>query len=416
MCIQSERDGQAVAVDVALPSSAPVGGLLPAIVDMVDGLAPTGGAVFGWRLDRASGGALVDSLSLNDNGVRDGELLILTGEFAPPLGRIRVDPCRRVGVEPTPSVDAARFLPEASCLLAVGTAAAALGASPSTTSLVVAAGGTCAAAAAAIAKGRSATLSLAAVLLASTTGYLVVPSGPSAANVFLAAVACLSASLVMLRLVGRPSSTLAAAAALSSVCAISSVASLPVAAAGAAMSTASLVLLALAPRITVLACRLGPDHWADDDVPADAGHRVLTGLVAGSATGAAIGATLVAAAGIAHHATESGAIVFSALIGAVLLLRARTYVDAARRVFLAAGGLVGGVVCFGVGVHARPEYLGWSSAALLTIGVGVAWRPRVGDAVSRLADRFEYVALAAMVPAACWVSGVYTLVQQAHLP
>lgn len=418
--IQADRGGDPVAVDLALPSCAPVGELLPAILHLVDDRTAPDAVVRGWRLDRPSGGTLVESLSLTHNDVHDGELLILAPEPAPPLGPAGLDPCREIAVTRLPTHVPERPLPGVICALAAALAAITLacsGAAHSPTNLIVAAIGACAAAAVALTAGHPTASGVAAVALAAAAGFLAVPSGPAVPNVLLAAAAAFATSLLVLRLSGRPDPALSCTATLSALIAVVSVLTIPVGTVGAMLSTTSLGLLALAPRLVVFAAGLGPEHWTDEmDVRAAAGHATLTGVVAGCAAGAAMGAALVASAGLRYGASPHGAVAFSALVALVLMLRSRTHAEVSRQIILAATGLVGGTASFVAAAFTYGDYVGWLAGLLIAIALFAGRRGRAGPAVSRLADRLEYAALAAVVPLALWVGGAYALVGGVRLP
>ncbi|MGH3641460.1 MAG: hypothetical protein ACRDUX_20790, partial [Mycobacterium sp.] len=78
-------------------------------------------------------------------------------------------------------------------------------------------------------------------------------------------------------------------------------------------------------------------------------------------------------------------------------------------------GFTSGVTCLGVALSAHREYVGVAGGILVAIALVVVRRPRAGAFWSRLVDKFEYAALAAVVPAAAWVGGVYHLVGGLHL-
>jgi type VII secretion integral membrane protein EccD len=420
--IHTDRDGDPVTVDVGLPSGARVGELVPAIVDMVDGRAAPEGEAVRWRLDRAAGGTLDDGLSLTDNGVEDGELLTLIRGHAPALGPLRTEPGHAAVIARQSDGDLVGSLRGVFCVSVCGLASVALaacaGSVHATTSMVVAALGACAVAVMAVATGCRTAPSLAFVCLAAATGYLAVPSGPAAPNVLLAAAAALAVSLSMMRLSGRVSAALTATSALSLLSVLATVAVKPVVAVGAALACASLVLLALAPRVSVLAAGLGADKWdpperGGGDVPGrvDMGHAILSGLVVGGAAGTASGAVVV----VAGDATGGrAALAFTGVLTSVLLLRARTYVDPVRRTALCAAGFVSGAACLAVVFGSHREYLGVAAGVLVATALVTLGSPAIGASWSRLADRSEYVVLAAVVPVAGWVGGVYDVVAGFH--
>jgi len=407
VCVQADRDGDPVAVDVVLPSGTPVAELVPAIVGLVDAPAPPGGAARRWRLQRASGARLDDSLSLSANGVRDGELVILDFGAAPALGPVRHVACQHVAGAPPVGPRSDAWLPAAVGVVAVTLAALALaitaGSGGATVNAVVSAIAAATVAVLTVVTGYSTASSLGVVALACATGFLVVPSGPAAPNVFLAAAAAMSVALLMLRLSGRTSPTLVAVAAFSLLTAAVTVAAMPLTVTGAALSTSALALLGLAPRVSMVAAGLGPDRWHDDlAASAAAGHAILSGLVAGAAAAAAAGAVVVA---VADH---PGAAPFTGLVALVLVLRCRTHADADRRISLAAGGLVALVAGVCALLNARPGSAVPVAAALVVVGLLAIRRPSGGTSAARMLGYLEYAALVAVVPVACWVGGAYT--------
>jgi hypothetical protein len=62
----------------------------------------------------------------------------------------------------------------------------------------------------------------------------------------------------------------------------------------------------------------------------------------------------------------------------------------------------------------RADYVGAAGGLLVVMGLVVGRGPDPGDFASRVIDRFEYAALAAVIPAAGWVSGVYGLAGGIH--
>lgn len=419
VCIQTDRDGDPVAVDVALPSGAPIGELLPAIVDMVDGRGAPRAVACRWRLDRPSGIALEESLSLLDNDVHDGELLILSQGPVSPLGPLRVEACQ-VAVAVQPASGVGHVLPAALCVTAVVLASGALawtaGTGHAMTNLAIAAVSTCAAAAVAMLTRYGTAATVAVVALACATGFLAVPSAPAAPNAFLAAVVAACAALSMLRMSGRVSPTLTAAMAFSALTAVATGVAMPVVMTGAVLSIGALVLLALAPRIAVAVAALGPEHWNGQlQGRATVGHATLTGLVVGSAAGTASGAVIVTVAPVdGSPAASYGTIALAATTAIALLLRARTYADPARQISLVAAGVVSTVACLRVVFADYQSYVGSACAVLVVVGLVVLREPRISAALSRQLDRFECVVLAAVAPVACWACGVYESVGGFH--
>ncbi len=288
--------------------------------------------------------------------------------------------------------------------------------------LAIAAIGTCAAAAAAVVMGRSAGLRVATVSLAAATGFLVVPSGPAAANVFLAAVAAFSTSLLLLRWTRHRTATLTATATLSGLVAVGD------AHTGGRRRTRRDGRRHAGRRRTGAAGESRPaldsavsglvaDRHADDcDARAIHALTTLTGLVAGCTGGAALGVLLVAVGCIRHDAPGLAGACFAVVIAAVLFLRVRSHADAARHALLITGGLTSASAAFVIVVTAAPAQAGWASGVVIAGGLAALHRPRVGARALRAVQAIEYGALAAVVPLALWVGGVYAMVRGVHLP
>lgn len=386
-------------VDVALPSGVSVAELLPDLLGLVDDR--TGPAV--WRLDRVAGEPLDGSLSLADNGVRDGELLVLSPDRTPFLGVVVVEPCQEVAAA-RPSTPRVRdILSAAPCLLLTALAALGLastaGSPGALTALVVAAVGALVSVAATVATGSTAT-ALTAAALAGATGYLAVPSAPSAPNAFLAATATLSAAVLLWRWSGRDDPALMATVATAFPVLAATVTPMPGPAVGAVLSTTALVVLILAPRITLLAGGRGTPS-----------HHVLDGLVAGAVIAGAAGTVVVAMTG-----SGAPALAFTAVLAASLALLGRTHVDPPRRIVSCSGGLVAAVSSLWIVCDARPSMVSVAAAVLIVAGLATTRSWTIGAAAGRVLDRLTCAALVAAVPAACWVAGVGELVGRFHLP
>ena len=91
LTVQDGEDAGSLAVDLALPRNADVGLLMPPIVDLVH-RDDDPAAARRWRLARICGSPLDESMTLNENDVRDGDLLVLTTADAPTLRWASRDP------------------------------------------------------------------------------------------------------------------------------------------------------------------------------------------------------------------------------------------------------------------------------------------------------------------------------------
>jgi len=400
-------------VDLELPAHVDVGQLLPQIVDLVhcDTAAAPG---LDWLLSRPGELPMDESATLNDNDVRDGDLLILTTKEPLVAEWSYCDPCHAVAADTAP---VPRVLPAFICVLIGGFGAAVLAwpaAGMAVTSRIFV--GTClalASAAGAVAARRfrgdrliCTTLSLVAVVYSGALGFLAVRTGTPVSGLLLGSAAIFTAAILLLRVTdcGRVClTTLATMGALIAATATVAIAcELALDAGGAALVVLSLATLGFAPRLSMIFSGTTPDA-----VP-NAGrcHRILTGLVTGSSIAAAAGAAAVAAGeGSALRGT-----CFIAIVALVLLLRARTHVDATRRSSLIAASMLSVVAGFIAAAAAAPAYAHVISVLAAMVGAAaLGWlvSASVSPIVLRTVEVVEYVALAAVIPMACWVGGIY---------
>jgi type VII secretion integral membrane protein EccD len=417
-------------VDLALPGDAPVGVLLPSIVDLVSRGAVATDEGRRWYLSRVGHGRLDETSSLHDNEVRDGELLLLTMTPIPAPVLVPDDPCRAVIDAGDTDSAPTRVTATAACAAAALLGATALvwsGIVTHATRHVVTASVIAAATAIGAAAVRRAhhdsvcvTLSVVAVVFAAITGLLAVPGGPSTANALLAAAVACSTSVLLLRIThcGAICLTgLATFAALTTAAAACAVAwMLSVATMGAALATLSLAAVGVAPRLSIAAAGLtpamsSPDEGAEEDSRAITAHRTLTGLVFGSAGAAALGSVLVA--------LEPKGAVLAAVIGLVMALRSRTHIGALRRTALVVGGATAIAASCATVVVCQPEQANWVCLMSTAVGVGMlcgAFGATSNPVARRAVEVLEYVALVAVVPLACWVGDIYALVRGLSLP
>lgn len=423
LSIQTEHDGDVRTVDVAVCARTPVAALLPAVNDVVR-LWPSAQDAHRWCLDRLVGGPLDDSLSLVDNGVRDGEVLVLTAGQAPTLRTASWEPARVAAAAGEPPREGDGWLAEAVgtslVLLAAATLAWSAVAAHSAAHVIGSACATAAVCWTAVRRGHR-MLPLTGAAFAAVTGVLAVPSGPAVPNVLLGAAAAFAAAVVMTRLSGRPAAGLTATATASAlVAAVMTAASfvaLPVATIGASLATTALGLLALAPRVAIVLSGLntrrdGPPP-ADDARARDA-HAMLTGLIAGTALAVVVGAAQVVLGTTRAHQPSVG-IAFACVAGLVLALRARTYVDTSRRVTLTGGGLLTGSMALIVVMSGSPGLAPWVATALAALGLGALGHRSLTPLAKRAIDLLDYAALAAVVPLAGWVVGGYALARELQL-
>ncbi|WP_158019630.1 type VII secretion integral membrane protein EccD [Mycolicibacterium rhodesiae] len=407
------------AVDLVLPAGIHVNQLLPQIVDILHG--DTAQSVQGrdWRLSRLGGIAMDDSMTLSDNGVRDGEVLLLTTIEPPPAEWADCDPCHVLLAEATPTGAAVeRTLSTICCVLLGGCGAVALalpGAGVANAGRI--ATGACIALAAAVGAAvvrrrrgdplLCVPLSLTAVLYAGAVGYVAVPPGPVSSSLLLAASAVFAAAILLLRATGCGRTCLMAvgtlSALVSAVAAAGALWGLELTVGGAVLALLSLAVIGLAPRIAMVLSGTGPSTPGND---AALCHRTLTGLVMGASIASFLGTATVAAGSALSDIT------FAAVLALVLLLRARTHVDSQRRVSLASAGVltaVTGLIAVALAAPAQAHVVSVLAATAGAAVVSCSMRPTVTPMVVRTVEVVEYLALAAVVPLACWVGGIYGL-------
>jgi len=413
-------------VELALPRDTSVGLLLPSVVELVkpDALAADEG--LRWHLSRIGHGPLDETISLHDNAVHDGELLLLGTAPSPTPVHVPADPWQtlvetldRRSVPPGALVAACLgvSLFGAAALAWAGAVAQAVG------SVVAASSIAATAMIAAVAVRRAypdplvvVTLGVIAVAFGAAAGFLGVPAGPSTANGLLAAAVAFATSMVVLRATRCGTiclTALATSSALTTAATMFGVAwALPITTTGAALATLALGALAAAARLSIATTGLAhaDDDFAELTPQASAAHQTLTGLVVGSAAAVAIGAALVAS-GIP---TRPSAALFTAVVGLVMVLRARTHIDRRRAVALVAAGMAAMAASGVTVVMSAPEQAIWVSPAAVAVGIGMLGRGfgATGNVLARRAiDVLEYAALAAVLPLACWVGDLYGLVR-----
>jgi type VII secretion integral membrane protein EccD len=423
----TDRDADR-AVDLTLPARTYVGQLLPPIADIVCGdlAAP----LRGWRLALIGGPPLDEAMTLEDQDIRDGDHLILTDYAPAPAQWVIVDPAHVVA-HVGEQKDTCAALAIAGCVTIAIVSAAGLIWSAATTAgqPVIAAGLAVAFAVGAVAAQRirsdstmCVTASAIAVIFAIVAGFVAVPKGAPAAQTLLAASAGLSAAIVLRRLIRCGTTALTAigtaSALIAGIAAAGSAWQLAPDLLGATLATVSLSALAVAPKLAIAATRIGLTDTDAARRGAANAHQTLTGIVLGSSGAAALGTVLVLVESIGGSGPHPAAVLFTAVIGLAFLLRVRTHVVAARRIGLASAGICAIAVCFASALMAAPEQAQWISIAAAVTGAAMlsaAFGLPVSPLARRALEVTEYVVLAAVVPTACWVGGLYGLVRDMGL-
>jgi type VII secretion integral membrane protein EccD len=267
----------------------------------------------------------------------------------------------------------------------------------------------------------SPTLAGMAVMCAATAGYLAVPGDSTAPKLVLAAASCATASILAIRWIGSEMTIFAAVATFAVLAALGAspglIVPLTTAGAGSMLAAAATTVVTSAGRLALWLGRLpvprledpyGPECRHDDALRA---HAVATGLICGSSAAAALGATLASAG-----ASPVGAL-FATVVGLVMTLRAGTHVDLIQSVALILCGTTSIVAAFVWSVDAQPHYAHW--IALLAAALGAASMrlsatgapAHISPLVRRCGELIEYVALAAVIPLTCLLSGVFGAVR-----
>jgi len=390
------------AVDLVLPAAPPLGALLPTIVDLAG--APHGA----WHLTCLDGRRLDDSISLRANMIDDGDLLSLIPESVAPL------PCRAPDAFELTATLAAS--PQGDPLVSRMTFCWAIVLSAV---LICARGGSPIAAAVAalccafaiVAAGRTLPLlfSSIAIVLGAATGFLAVPSPPSAPNVLLAATAAALVSWIVMRLypqnltIGTTAVSFGMPIALTA--GVATVHPLPLHALGAGLGAVAWTVLTLAPRSAVSIAGLTADTAEQPRVART--HQLLVGLVLGSAGAVVVGTGVM----VVDHRHHAAILASGLLLAAALGLRSNVFARRILRRSVAGCGLVSATVTFAATAQAFPMHS--SSLALVLLGGGPLML-RAGmpsTTANRVLARLDVVVSVLVLPIMLGITGAYAMVR-----
>lgn len=455
-------------VDLAVPHAVPVAMIVPGIVDLIDQHAPFGqhcaADLFGgeghaeairWALSRLGQAPLDAARTLGEHGVRDGELLVLTpAERAAPtplfddlmhnVAAVDADSYRRWGPGPARAMGAvvaaaAALVGSATLLTARSAADSIAGALAALVVAVLAI--TAGALVSRVYRDRYAATALVgcALPLAFTAGALMVPGHLGAAHLFLGSVTCGVFAVLAVR-AGGVGLALCTAASTGAVLAGAAAAAgmltdQPRHVIGAVLGAVALAGLAIAPRLSILLATLplppvpSPGTPLDPDEPdSDVGgvpaafeglqtrarraHRYLTGLVCAMSLTTAAGALMSARLFAGDRIYWPGTI-FATVCAIVLMLRGRGHSSLTPAAALIGSGaatlalLVTGAAVAGTGPSLALFALAVLGAgAALTLGM-LAPEHAFSPVMRRSVEIVDYAAIAAVVPLACWVSGLF---------
>lgn len=409
----------------------PVGMLMPSIVDLVHRGPIAVNEARHWHLSRVGEAWLDAAASLHDNAIRDGDLLLLTTTATPSPVLIEGETWHTVSAAAHTGHMPPRATAAAASVCAALLGAAALvwsGTIVHATGQVVTGGALAGAAAVgAVAMRRAnadpilcATLSVIAVVFAAATGSLAVPGSLSTANALLAAAVACMMSTLLLRVTRCGAICLTSVATFSALTCVTSACSvawtLPTTTTGAVLSVLSLGTLGFAAKVSIAAAGLTPALSSSNE-RAVAAHHTLTGLVVGSSGATVLGAVFVAM-GSDDRPWPPGAI-FAAVVGLVMVLRARTHIDAHRRIALVVGGIATISSGTALVVVSAPEQANWIALVVTAIGVGFLgglFGATVNPLARRAVDVVEYLSLVTVAPLACWAAGLYGIIRGLSLP
>lgn len=420
-------------VDLALPGDVQVVLLMPSIVDIV--IAEVATQSRRWRLSRIGGCPVDESMTLLENDVRDGELLLLAVTDPPGPQWSADDPFQSAATFTDPTHEPTARSAAAACVYSAGCGAAAL-VGPQLADhhdhAVVAVAIAVSAMVAAVVMRRAqadaaacVALSVVAVVFSAAAGFLAVPDGPLDGNVLLAAACVLAAAVLLLRLTGCGTVPLTAIATLAALLAAAAGGRIwmSTTAAGAAISVLSVAGLGISAKLSISIAGLAPAMRRSDEASSTvnvsgaataSAHHYLTGIVIGLSCAAPLGTALVAWGGLQNGRRWPVLAAFAAAVGLVLLMRTATHADRRRRFALGAGGTASMTVALAVLVTASPGHAVWASVAATAAGVSALARlfdVTISPVARRAAEMVEYAALAAVVPLACWAGDLYALVR-----
>lgn len=435
VCVHA--DAAPFGVDLSLPAAVPVGALLPQVCEIVAAAAPPAPTAADlprrWRLCVVGGGSLDESMTLADNDVHDGDILVLSAVPPPAPHRTSTLPELVAGPEPPPGPGARRLAAAVSLWTwVVGAAALCWTRPPQPGGETAVAAALAIAAVLTAAAGRRAgadpqlclAAGVVAVVFAAVCGFLAVPADPIAAGSLLAAAAAAATGTLVIRVVNSSTPYLIALPTLSALAMPAAAAavlwSLPAQGAGAVLMVTAVGALGAAGRVAILLAGLtddeGPDTDQEDHRRVRLGRAVLTGLVAGASGAAVLAAVLIATGQLTSGPWQTGA-TLTVVAAAAMLLRARHYGDPWCRVILLAAGISVLTITFALFVNRVPDSAGWLTvAAALAATTGLVPAASLSAQARRALDMLEYLAAAAaVVPAAVWVLDVYGAVRTWHL-
>jgi type VII secretion integral membrane protein EccD len=274
-------------------------------------------------------------------------------------------------------------------------------------------------------------LGLAACGFAALAGFLAVPGGLGAANVLLATAAAATFATVM-RVIGCYATVFTALACFATVEAVTAVVgavtAVPLRAIGAASAVISLLLIEAAAPLSIVLAGLSSQASPESDSACDGlsakairANAWLTSLIAAFSGSAALGALGAAAGSLSADRPRWLGIMFATITGGVLLLRARSHPDLTRSVPLIAAGIATLSATLVTTAVAYPPHTPYIAAVSTTLAAAALCLGLIAQTMTpspigrRSVEVLEYLALAVIVPLACWICGLYGAVRGLNL-
>ena len=447
-----------VRVDLALSAAVPVGALIPSIVDILagNGGCHAGPVAIRYQLSLPGSIALEPLKTLAQLGIRNGSALILTSSSTESMAPRFDDAAEAVSASVAATERrwtgrAARLVGALVAIWLAGVSAAVMirpvfdanGAHRTGGAGVTATIALLTLAAAVIAyrvflePSAGLTLGVLASGFAALAGLLVVPDGPGAPNALFAAAAAATCA-AMMRVIGCHAvvfTALTCFAATGAAAAVAALATLPLPAIGAGSTAVSLALVEVSAPVSMIFARLSPqlppkpDATADEPVPSlhrlsakvIRAHTWLTSLIVALSASAALGAIGAAVGPYLTGGPRVPGIAFATVTGGVLLLRARAHRDLARSVSLISCGTVTLSAALVAAAAGYPRHtMQIAAAAMLLAAIAlclgfVDHLTAVSPVGRRSVELLEYLALAVVVPLACWICGLYGAARSLNL-
>jgi type VII secretion integral membrane protein EccD len=441
-------------IDLALPSDIAVANLLPMLLNMAGESSADGGSMHGgWCLATLGGDALDPDRSLSSLSVVDGDLLQIrrrNDNPPPPLFDDVVEAIAEAApgsyrpwtehTARTLGLIAAglALLASAIGLLRAGALAGAglgAGALAGVTAVIVLIAGVVTAR---IYGETSAGMVMAAgsLPLGFVSGLYIVPGGIApglqAEHFLLACTLTLVLAIASIAMLGAGTTPFVASATAAALGALTFLIAILVhrPGAGIAACAAAVALggISALPRLTIHLSRLpmpqvpsstkdlredpGRPDYAAIERRVEVAHEYLTGMIIGCGALAAIGAVVAGAGGVLG-------IVFGAVVGAVLLLRARSYANGNQAIALLVSGMVavGGLMAGLLATARQPGavlagFAGLLVFAILALVTGVVVpRRRFSPVLRRSVDVVEAVLIASVLPLALGVLDLYRTIR-----